>query len=110
MKVGHEATDPRALHEIANSDEVQRELHKLAKDIQRDARRLVPKRSRNLSRHIEVEEITDLDTGIEGYAVGWGDKGWYGMMVELGTEDTDPQPHLVPAAVKNGAKAAGIGQ
>jgi hypothetical protein len=66
VKVSHEPTDPRALHEIANSDEVQSECHGLAKDIQRDARALAPKRTGNMARHIEVEEITDLDTGIEG--------------------------------------------
>lgn len=108
MKLDDKPTDPQALREIANSDEMQEVCLQWAKDIQRDARRLVPKRSRNLSRHIEIEEYTDLRTGIDGYAVGWGDKGWYGMMVELGTEDTDPQPHLVPAAIKNGATAPGL--
>ena len=107
MKVSHEPTDPRSLTEIANSDEVQRELLKLAKDIQRDARELAPKKTGNLARHIEVEEITDLDTGIEGYAVGWGDKAWYGWMVENGTEKTIASPHLAPAAIKNGATFGG---
>jgi HK97 gp10 family phage protein len=107
VKVSHEPTDPRALREIANSDEVQSECHGLAKDIQRDARGLAPKETGNLARHIEVEEITDLDTGIEGYAVGWGDKAWYGQMVEDGTEHTTPRPHLVPAAIRNGANAGG---
>jgi HK97 gp10 family phage protein len=107
VKVSHEPTDPRALHEIANSDEVQRELLELAKDIQRDARALAPKRTGNMARHIEVEEITDLDTGIEGYAVGWGDKAWYGWMVENGTEKTVARPHLAPAAIKNGATLGG---
>lgn len=109
MKVSHEPTDPRALKEIANADETQQECLALAKDIQRDARAIAPKKTGNLSRHIEVEEITDLDTGIEGYAVGWGDKAWYGQMVEDGTEKTSPQPHLVPAAIKNGAVAGSEG-
>ena len=107
MKVSHEPTDPRSLKETANSDEVQRELLKLAKDIQRDARSIAPKKTGNLARHIEIEEITDLDTGIEGYAVGWGDKAWYGQMVEQGTEKSEPRPHLIPAAIRNGAVAGG---
>ncbi len=107
VKVGHEPTDPRSLLEIANADETQEECFALAKDIQRDARGLAPKQTGNLRRHIEIEEITDLDTGIEGYAVGWGDKAWYGQMVEDGTEHTDPKPHLAPAAIKNGATAGG---
>ena len=107
MELDKRPTDPEALRELANSQQAQDAAYETARDIQRDARRLAPKRSRNLSRHIEIEEYTDLDTGIDGYAVGWGDKGWYGWMVENGTEDTPPQPHLVPAAVKNGATFQG---
>jgi HK97 gp10 family phage protein len=107
VKVSHEPTDPRDLVEIANSDEVQAECRKLARDIRKDARRLAPKKTGNLSRHIEVEAITDLATGIEGFAVGWGDKAWYGQMVEDGTEDTPPAPHLAPAAIKHGATVGG---
>lgn len=103
MKVSHEPTDPRSLLEIANADDTQRECLALAKDIQRDARSFAPVETGNLKRHIEVEEITDLDTGIEGYAVGWGDKAWYGWMVEDGTEHEPPRPHLGPAAIRNGA-------
>lgn len=105
MKVSHEPTDPRALHDIANSDEVQRELLKLARDIQRDARRLAPKNTGRLRRGIAVEEITDLATGIEGYAVGWNNRAFYGMLVEFGTEHEPPRPHLIPAAIKHGAQA-----
>lgn len=105
MKVSHEPTDPRTLHDIANSDEVQRELLKLAKDIQRDARRLAPKNTGRLRRGIAVEEITDLATGIEGYAVGWNNRAFYGMLVEFGTEHEPPRPHLIPAAIKHGAQA-----
>jgi HK97 gp10 family phage protein len=102
MKLDNRRTDPRALREIANSDEMQDEAYALAKDVQRDARRLAPVRSGNLRRNIQIEEITDLDSGIEGFAVGWGDKGWYGWMEENGTEDTAAHPHLVPAAIRNG--------
>lgn len=103
MRVDNRPSDPQALRDIANSPEVQEAARRLAKAIQRDARRLAPTRTGNLRRHIAVEEITDLTTGIEGFAVGWDDKGWYGWLVEDGTEDTAPQPHLVPAAIRNGA-------
>lgn len=103
MRTDNRPSDPQALRDIANSPEVQDVARKLAKAIQRDARRLAPKRTGTLARNIQVEEITDLDTGIEGFAVGWGDKGWYGFLVETGTEHSSPRPHLIPAAIKNGA-------
>lgn len=99
-------TDRRALRELANSPEIQDECRRMAKDVQRDARRLAPVESGNLRRNIVIEEITDIDTGVDGFAVGWSDRGYYGMLVELGTEDTPARPHLVPAAVKNGATGA----
>ena len=108
MKLDNRPTDEKALRELANSEQVQKECRALANDIRRDARALAPKRTGNLARHIEVEPITDLDTGIEGFAVGWGDKAWYGQMVEQGTEKTTARPHLVPAAIRNGATAAGL--
>lgn len=107
MRVDNRPSDPRALRDIANSPGPQAEARQLAKDIRRDARRLAPKRTGNLARHIEIEEITDLDTGIEGFAVGWGDKAWYGWLVEAGTEDTAPRPHLAPAAIRHGARGPG---
>jgi HK97 gp10 family phage protein len=107
VKLDPRPSDPRALREIANSPEVQAVARDLAKAIQKDARRLAPKRSGNLRRHIVVEEITDLETGIEGFAVGWDDKAWYGWIVETGTEHSTPRPHLVPAAIKNGVTVRG---
>jgi HK97 gp10 family phage protein len=108
VELDKKPTSRQALRELANSEQAQDAARALATDIRNDARRLAPVRSGNLRRHIVVEEYTDLDTGIDGYAVGWDDKGWYGMMVELGTEDTRAQPHLVPAAIKNGATAPGL--
>lgn len=107
MRLDNRPSDPRALREIANSPEVQAVARELAEAVKKDARRLAPKRSGNLRRHIVVEEITDLETGIEGLAVGWDDKGWYGMLVELGTEHSTARPHLVPAAIKNGVTVRG---
>lgn len=107
MRVDNRPSDPRALRDIANSPEVQDVARRLAQDIRRDARRLAPRRTGNLARNIVVEEITDLATGIEGFVVGWNDKAFYGPFIEEGGEDAAPQPHLVPAAIKNGALGGG---
>jgi HK97 gp10 family phage protein len=107
VRLDNRHSDPKALRDLANSPEVQAVALQLAKDIQKDARRLAPKRSGNLRRNIKVEEITDLETGIEGFAIGWDDRGWYGWLVENGTEDTRAQPHLIPAAIKNGVTHRG---
>jgi HK97 gp10 family phage protein len=107
VKLDKRPSDPKALRDIANSPEVQAVARDLAEAVKKDARRLAPKRTGNLRRHIVVEEITDLETGVEGFAVGWDDKGWYGWLVETGTEDTAPKPHLVPAAIKNGITVRG---
>lgn len=105
MQIRDRRSDPRALREIANSDQVQGDALELAKAIQRDARQLAPKNTGQLRRGIVVEEITDLKTGYEGYAVGWSDRAFYGQFLEFGTEHIAPHPHLVPAAIRNGARA-----
>jgi HK97 gp10 family phage protein len=107
MEMDRRPTDPKALRELANSEQAQKVCRELAKDIRGDARRLAPVRTGNLRRHIVIEEYTDLDTGIEGFAVGWDDKAFYGWMVEDGSEGKPAQPHLAPAAIKNGATFTG---
>jgi HK97 gp10 family phage protein len=107
MELDKGRSDPRVLRDLANSPQVQDVCRKVAKAIQRDARRLAPKDTGRLRRGIVVEEITDLDTGIEGFAVGWNDSAFYGWMVETGTEDEPARPHLIPAAIKHGATGAG---
>lgn len=107
MKLDDKPTDPAALREIANSDEMQEEAYALAKDVQRDAKRLAPVRTGRLRRGIVIEEVTDLRTGIEGFAIGWSDKAFYGWLEENGTEDTPARPHLVPAAIRNGVTSPG---
>jgi HK97 gp10 family phage protein len=107
VNVENRRSDPRALRELANSPQAQEEARKQAIDIRNDARRLAPKRTGRLRRGIVIEEVTDLKTGVEGYVIGWNDKAFYGWMVEAGTEHSKPQPHLVPAALKNGARGFG---
>lgn len=107
MRTDSKPTDPRALRDIANSPEVQDETRELAKDIQRDARRLAPKKTGNLRRNIKVESFTDARTGIDSFAVGWTDDAFYGPFLEEGGEGRAPRPHLAPAAIRNGARGPG---
>lgn len=107
MDVDNRPADPRDLRELANSPEVQDQVKKLALAVRDDARLLAPKRTGNLRRHIEVEQVTDLDTGVDGYVVGWDNDAFYGPFVEAGGERRRPHPHLVPAAIKNGVTLPG---
>lgn len=91
---------------LSQVPEVARQTKDLANAIRRDARALARRKTGNLARNIQVERVYDRETGSVSYIVGWGPKAWYGWIVEAGTQDTAPAPHLVPAAVKNGAVSA----
>jgi HK97 gp10 family phage protein len=89
---------------LSQVPEVLKETREKAADIARDARRLAPKRTGNLRRRgIGIERMKDEKTGQTIYGVGWTPAGFYGWMVEAGTEHSPPRPHLVPAAIKHGA-------
>ena len=89
---------------LSELPEVQKETRKLASDIARDARALAPVDSGELkAKGIGIEKMEDDATGLVFYGVGWTRKGWYGWLVEAGHENAEPRPHLVPAAIKNGA-------
>jgi HK97 gp10 family phage protein len=90
---------------LSQVPEVAAQSREVANAIRRDARALAPVRSGNLRRNIQVERVYDKATGRVEYAVGWGPKAWYGWLVEAGTEHSAPRPHLVPAAIRNGAVA-----
>lgn len=94
---------PDVLAALSQTPEVARQVRQVANAIRRDARRLAPRRTGTLRRGIAVERVYDRETGQVVFLVGWSKRAWYGWMVEAGTEDTPPAPHLVPAAVKNGA-------
>ncbi|WP_326564559.1 HK97-gp10 family putative phage morphogenesis protein [Micromonospora peucetia] len=96
---------PRMLAALSQVPEVAKQVRQVANAIRRDARRLAPKETGNLRRNIQVERVYDRQSGLVEFYVGWGGKAWYGWMVEAGGEDHQPQPHLVPAAIKNGAVA-----
>lgn len=91
---------PEVLAAISQAPSVKKQVRAVAAGIRKEARRLAPKDSRNLSRNIAVENVYDPKTRMVEYHVGWNKKAWYGALVELGTEDTPAQPHLRPAADK----------
>ncbi|MEV1321955.1 HK97-gp10 family putative phage morphogenesis protein [Micromonospora arborensis] len=93
---------------LSQHPEVIKAMRQQASAIARDARQLAPVDSGQLKgKGIGIELIEDDATGLMHYGVGWTRAGWYGWLVEAGTEDTTPRPHLVPAAIKHGAGGAG---
>lgn len=105
MRVDRKPIRPQVLAALTQVPEVTKETRALANAIRRDARRLAPRRTGTLRRNISVERVYDKATRRVHFIVGWAPKGWYGWLVEAGTEDTTPRPHLVPAAIANGAVA-----
>ncbi|MFI5833216.1 HK97 gp10 family phage protein [Micromonospora sp. NPDC051300] len=107
MEVDRRRIRPEVLAALSQVPEVQKQVRHVANAIRRDAGRLAPKRSKKgtLRRNIEVERVYDPVTRRVSYLVGWGQKAWYGWLVEAGTEDALPRPHLVPAAIAHGAVA-----
>ena len=104
MRVREERIHRRALDELARQPDVVRTVREVANAIKKDAKRLAPRSTGTLARRgIEVERTR------RGFLVGWNAAGWYGWLVESGTEDAGPRPHLVPAAIANGARPAGGG-
>ncbi|MEU7609554.1 HK97-gp10 family putative phage morphogenesis protein [Micromonospora sp. NPDC049204] len=96
---------PEVLAALSQVPEVTRQVREVANAIRRDARRLAPRQTGQLARSISVERVYDPLTRRVGFIVGWGPRGWYGWLVESGTEDQEPRPHLVPAAIAHGAVA-----
>lgn len=105
MDVDKRPIRPQVLAALTQVPEVAKQSRQLANAIRRDARRLAPRRTGNLRRNLSVERVYDKETRRVKFIVGWAPAAWYGLMVETGTEDTTPRPHLVPAAIANGAVA-----
>jgi len=85
-----------ALAAIVRSRAVEDRVEAVAEEIRKEASRRAPKDSGNLARNIAVEKARSAE-GVE-FHVGWNKRAAYGPLVELGTEDTPPRPHLRPAA------------
>ena len=105
MELDHKRVRPEVLAALSQVPEVTKQMRLTANAIRRDARRLAPRRTGNLRRKLSVERVYDKESRRVKYIVGWAPSAWYWLMVERGTEDTAPKPHLVPAAIANGAVA-----
>lgn len=94
---------PEVLAAVSQSPSVKKQVRAVAAEIRKRARQKAPRDSGNLRRNIAVDNVYDRETGLVEYHVGWTKQGFYGSLVELGTEDTPARPHLRPAAdeVKN---------
>ena len=76
-----------------------------AKMVLKDAKRLVPKKTGELSSRIKIRDAPYEDGGWSVFAQGPGDYDrFYAIFVELGTSDTKAQPFLRPALNKNKRK------
>jgi HK97 gp10 family phage protein len=95
--------DPRVVAALTRVPSVKKQMRTVANEVRKDARRLAPRDTGNLRRGIAVDNVLD-DKGQVEFRVGWTNRAWYGSLVELGTEDTPPRPHLRPAAIKVGGR------
>lgn len=105
MRVLRVTYRPGALAALSQVPEVKRQVRARAVAVRDDARRLAPVESGALRRSLAIVNVYDPQTRTVVYRVGWRtDIAFYGGLVELGTEDTPPQPHLRPAAWRNGGR------
>ena len=76
-----------------------------AEMVLKDARKLVPKRTKKLHDEIDIRKAPYEDGGWSVLAQGPGNYDrFYAIFVELGTSDTRAQPFLRPALNKNKRK------
>lgn len=106
LKLDRRPIRRNVLSALSQVPEVTRQTRTTARDIARDARALAPRRTGRLRRGIRVERVFDRTARSVSYVVGWDPSAWYGFLVETGSENAAPRPHLVPAAIKHGAGAA----
>jgi HK97 gp10 family phage protein len=103
MRVGSKKISRSALAALTQVPEVKRQVRAGAMLIRREAQRLAPVETGALRRSITVVNYYDPLTKRVEYRVGWNPAiAFYGLIVETGSEDTAPQPHLRPAAIKYG--------
>jgi HK97 gp10 family phage protein len=93
------------LKAVSQQAQARRQVRQIAAKVRDDARALAPKQTGALRRSIKVFQGRDRLTGQTEYRIGWDrNVALYGWMVEAGTEHSQPQPHLRPAAIKNGGR------
>lgn len=96
--------DDRALDWALHGPRVKAEARELADAVLEDAQALCPVLTGNLRDSLMAEffqDPADRDGPDWEYRVGWSEDGWYGWLVEAGTEHSDAQAHLRPAARKH---------
>lgn len=95
---------------LSQQPKAKKQLRELANKVRDDARRMAPVKTGALRRSIRVVNSYDAASRTVTYRVGW-DKSiaWYGALVEFGTEKQRAQPHLRPAAHRNGGVAPTAG-
>lgn len=96
MRIAQRGFVSSAIAAIVRSRAVESTVEAVAEEIRKEASRRAPKDSGNLARNIAVEKVNAA--GNTEFHVGWRHSAAYGPLVELGTEDTPPRPHLRPAA------------
>lgn len=91
--------DRRVIAALSRTPQIKKQLRLVANEIRKEARRLAPKDTGALKRGIGVDNVLG-ENGQAEFRVGWTGSAFYGGLLELGTEDTPPRPHLRPAAIK----------
>lgn len=105
LRIRRAKWNPQAISALSRVPEVKKQVRAVAAAVRDDARKLAPVETGDLRRSLAVVNVYDRDRQLVVYRVGWRtDIAFYGGLVELGTEDTPPQPHLRPAAWKHGAR------
>jgi HK97 gp10 family phage protein len=90
---------------LSQQAQIRRQVRRVAAKVRDDARAIAPMRTGDLRRSIKVFQGRDRLTGQTEYRIGWDRNiAFYGWMVEAGTEHSQAQPHLRPAAIKNGGR------
>lgn len=90
---------PEVLAAVSQAPSVKKQVRAVANEIKKVARQKAPKKTGALKRSLKVENTYDPKTGLVEYRVGWDKRvAFYGPLVELGTENEPPRPHLRPAA------------
>lgn len=101
MRVSSRKISRNALAALTQVPEVKKQVRAGAARIRDEARALAPVKTGALRRSITVVNHYDPETRRVEFRVGWNPRiAWYGLLIETGTEDTPPQPHLRPAAIK----------
>lgn len=95
---------PEAVQALTRTRDVKKQMRVVANEIRKEARRLAPKDTGILRRGMSVDNVLGDDGQVE-FRVGWSKGAFYGSLIELGTEDSRPQPHLRPAAIKVAGQA-----